>query len=101
MWDEQERFAERATKAFTSLLGIAGVALTAISVATGDPDPFYGFLMMLGVVATFTLGYGLVALIVGAMLFGVASGAAFRSRRIRGHRSRRPSAGQSPDRRSG
>ncbi len=86
MWDEQERFAKVVSKIFTCLLAVFGVVLTALSLATGIPDFFFGFLLLLGALAAITLVYGLVAVSVGGLLVAITSGATYCFRWVRIHR---------------
>ncbi len=74
MWDEQERFAKGIARVFTWLLAVCGVVLAGISAATGLPDFFLVFFLLLGALAAITLVYGLVAMSVGGVLLGITSG---------------------------
>jgi hypothetical protein len=73
MWDEEERFAKLVSRIFTWLLASAGVVLIATSLATGIPDFFLAFLLLLAALAAVTLSYGLVAVGVGGLLLGVTT----------------------------
>jgi hypothetical protein len=77
MWDEQERFSKVFSKSLTWLMAIIGVLLAAISLATGNPAPFFGFLLLLvaliGAMLVISLAYGFAAICVGGLLLGVHS----------------------------
>ncbi len=86
MWDEQERFAKAVSKVFMWLLAFFGVVLAALSLASGIPDFFLGFLLLIGALAAITLVYGLVAVSLGGLLLAVTSGATYCFRWLRIHR---------------
>jgi hypothetical protein len=86
MWDEQERFARVVARHFTWFLALLGVVLAAVSLATGDPEFFFTFLLILAILATFTLAYGVVTVIVGGLLLGVTCGITYGLRWLRNHR---------------
>jgi hypothetical protein len=74
MWDEQERFAKVVSRIFIGFLVVLGVVLSAISIVTGSSDCLVAFLLLLLLLVATSLVYGLVALSVGGMLFGITSG---------------------------
>ena len=90
MWDEQERFAKGIATIFAWLLALFGVVLAAISLATGIPDFFFGFLLLLAALAATVLIYGLVAASIGGVLLGITSGVACCFHWLRNHRFNRP-----------
>jgi len=85
MWDEQECFAKVVAEIFTWLLAVFGVVLAALSLASGIPDFFFGFLLLLGALAAITLVYGLVAVSLGGLLLAITSGATYCFRLLRIH----------------
>jgi hypothetical protein len=91
MWDEQERFAKLVSKTLAWLMGVFGVAIAALSLASGTPDFFFGFLFLIGALAVLTLVYGLVAVSLGGLLFALTSGATSCFRWLKNHRFTGPS----------
>jgi hypothetical protein len=90
MWDEQERFAKAFSKIFTWLLAVFGVVLAATSLATGIPDFFFVFILLLAALAALVLIYGLVAASFGGVLLGITSGVTCCFHWLRNHRFNHP-----------
>ncbi len=86
MWDEQERFAKAVSKIFTCLLAVVGVVIAVLSLASGIPDCFFGFLLLLGALAAILLGYGVAAVSLRGLLLGITGGAAYCFRWLTNHR---------------
>jgi hypothetical protein len=77
MWDEQERFAKGVSKLSMWVLVVFGVVLAAISLATGMPQFFFAFLLLLAALVGVSQLYGFVALSVGGLLLAITRGVTY------------------------